>query len=361
MLLAHISDTHLGATQYGKEERENDFYNAFKEAIDIIIKEHVELVIHAGDIFDMPRPSGTAIVKLLDELKRLEEHNIRFVFVLGEHDISRLRATPVPSLYDKIKLATHLGNKDNNTIKVKDLTIVGYRKHRLNEISNLKDNLSRLKIEGKKILVLHQGLKEFHEYANELTHTDLPNDFDYYAMGHLHNKGEKLFNEFKGPVCYPGSTEITRFAEDENIEKGFYLVDLSNNTNTTWIKLDIRQHISVNYDETKMEEIIEEIKKAHKKPIVKVLLKDPSKREIVRRLEEYALHVIPQYVRKGYTLSTNKERSNIHDEMMKCAEKILGSRDKANFAINELLETLLTNEDDALEILWNAYKNKRFG
>ena len=51
MLISHISDLHLGYSQFGLEEREEDVYQAFHEAIDTSIKERVKLVILAGDYF----------------------------------------------------------------------------------------------------------------------------------------------------------------------------------------------------------------------------------------------------------------------------------------------------------------------
>ena len=73
MLFSHISDTHLGLQQYGLDEREQDVYNSFNQAIDISIKDHVDFVIFAGDIFHTPNPSGTAILqngKCTKETKR---------------------------------------------------------------------------------------------------------------------------------------------------------------------------------------------------------------------------------------------------------------------------------------------------
>ena len=61
MLFSHISDTHLGLVQYGSEERAQDVYDAFNQSIDISIKDHVDFVIFAGDIFHVPNPNGTAI------------------------------------------------------------------------------------------------------------------------------------------------------------------------------------------------------------------------------------------------------------------------------------------------------------
>ena len=63
MIFSHISDTHLGLQQYGLEEREQDIYDSFNQAIDISIKDKVDFVIFAGDIdYHFQRAPATAIV-----------------------------------------------------------------------------------------------------------------------------------------------------------------------------------------------------------------------------------------------------------------------------------------------------------
>ena len=99
MKFSHISDTHLGLVQYGIEEREQDIYDSFNQAIDISIKDKVNFVIFSGDIFHTPNPSGAAILQMANALKRLKQNEIESFFVLGEHDISRVRATPIPYVY----------------------------------------------------------------------------------------------------------------------------------------------------------------------------------------------------------------------------------------------------------------------
>ena len=57
MIFSHIADTHLGFVQYHSEEREDDVYSAFNQAIDISINDHVDFVILAGDIFTYQLPA----------------------------------------------------------------------------------------------------------------------------------------------------------------------------------------------------------------------------------------------------------------------------------------------------------------
>ena len=51
MLMSHISDLHLGYSQFSLEEREEDVYQVFHEAIDASIKERARLIILAAIYF----------------------------------------------------------------------------------------------------------------------------------------------------------------------------------------------------------------------------------------------------------------------------------------------------------------------
>ena len=355
MLIAHISDTHLGAIS-SIQERENDFYNSFKQAIDIIIKEHAKIVIHSGDIFDNPRPIGTALKVFLDCLKRLEEHGIRFLFILGEHDISRLRSFPTALIYNELNLAKHVNGK----VVIDDVAFVGFHKYRFHEINRLKERLASITIDAKKkVLMLHQGLKEFHEYAGELSHYDLPRDYDYYAFGHLHDHCYDRFDGFKGMVCYSGSTEVTSEEPISNdISKGFCFVDLSSQEpKPEFIKLDIRKHVVL--DLINNPNPIDMIK-SYDKPIVKVRLKEEQK-DILKTIEKYALYIIPELVDVNYVISKGSRSKSIEEEMFERAKDILADEDKARFAIKELLPLLNNDSKEALELLWDCYKRKRFG
>jgi DNA repair exonuclease SbcCD nuclease subunit len=70
LLVSHISDIHLGYAQFNLQEREEDLYEVFDEAIDKSISEHVKAVIFAGDIFHNPKPNGAAILRLARQLKK---------------------------------------------------------------------------------------------------------------------------------------------------------------------------------------------------------------------------------------------------------------------------------------------------
>jgi DNA repair exonuclease SbcCD nuclease subunit len=107
MLFSHISDTHLGLAQFGYEEREQDIYDSFNQAID-------------------PHPSGRAIIQMANALKRLKQNSIDSFFILGEHDMSRISATPIPYVYHNLEFSKYIGQ--GKPVYYKDILLVGFDK-----------------------------------------------------------------------------------------------------------------------------------------------------------------------------------------------------------------------------------------
>ena len=153
MLFSHISDTHLGLVQYNSEERENDIYDAFNQAIDISIKDHVNFVIFSGDLFHVPHPSGRAILQMANALKRLKQKEIDSFFILGEHDISRISSTPIPYVYHNLDVAKYIGH--GKPINYKNILLVGFDKIRKSEIPEFEEKFSEIDLAAKN----HSGHK----------------------------------------------------------------------------------------------------------------------------------------------------------------------------------------------------------
>lgn len=84
--ILHVSDTHLGKKQYNSSIRESDFARAFDVAIDISINESVDAVIHTGDLFDSRSPSTSAVSDAFNSIKRLDDRNIPFYGIVGNHE-----------------------------------------------------------------------------------------------------------------------------------------------------------------------------------------------------------------------------------------------------------------------------------
>ncbi len=359
MIFSHISDTHLGLVQYGSEERAQDVYDAFNESIDTSIKDHVDFVIFAGDIFHVPNPNGTAIVQMANGLKRLKQSNIDSFFILGEHDISRIRTTPIPYVYHNLEFSKYIGQ--GKPIEYKGVLLAGFDKIRKAEIPQYEEKFSEIdKIvqnhSGHKILVLHQGITEFNKFAGELQSTELPKNFTYYAMGHLHDKDIKQFNHLNGPIAYPGSIELTTSEGIKETKKGFFEVDISGEeAKPNWIELDTRPQFSFKTEYQELSKTIDEISQKigdfRKKPIVEVKIQgenietDHIQAQIAR-LNSLVLRCFWRISTKQTTdSSVFLDRPNIiDDEMFRLSVDALGSEQAASFAIKELLPVLASRE-----------------
>jgi len=359
MLFSHISDTHLGLQQYGLEEREQDIYDSFNQTIDISIKDHIDFVIFAGDIFHTPNPSGTAILQMANALKKLKENSIDSFFILGEHDISRMRATPVPYVYHNLQFSKYVGS--GKPVYHKDVMIAGFDKIRKNELQPFEEKFREIDIlakqhNGHKILVLHQGITEVNQFAAELNSSDLPKNFTYYAMGHLHDKSVKQFDQLGGPLAYPGSTEMTTSEGIKETEKGFFEVDISSkDAKPKWIKLDTRPQFSTKIEEdldTSISKILEKISTFDKKPVVEIkIIGNDIERDVV---QTKIFQIIPQTLHCSWKMLQSEDSSSvllnrparIDEELFKLAVNALKSEKLANFAVNDLLPLLSSNQLD---------------
>jgi exonuclease SbcD len=377
LLISHISDLHLGYAQFGLEEREEDVYQAFHEAIDASIKEGVRLVILAGDLFHNPRPCGKAIITLGNALKKLRDKQIPAAFVLGEHDISRLRDVPFAHIYSNLGLAKKL--RHDEPFIVDNCAVFGADKERHGNIDSLIEKMRHAEQvtkqhPGKKVLVLHQGLMEFNKFAGELNSTDLPPGFDYYALGHYHDHLEKRFDYLGGPLAYPGSIDLTPSEGIKEVEKGFILTDMSGEEPTTqWVRLSRRQQFSARIDyrdiASEVDRIIEKAKGfGSKKPVARIEVagSDIDSKVIaghLKRLNDSCLHYVWQPLEDRLATTVYDSRpADIDSELYRLSAEALGSDELARFAVGEILP-LAANRDakSVLEIVWQAYKGDKLG
>jgi DNA repair exonuclease SbcCD nuclease subunit len=269
MRFAHLSDSHLGTRQFGLMDRETDFYDVFAKNIDKIIEKDVDFVIHSGDLFDNNRPSTEALLAFQKALLRLNEEKIPIYAIAGNHD-SILRKGAMPPLVLFKDLGLKVLSQDNPVYTEGPVLICGIPYVASSQALALKDfyaQLSKLADKYlKSILVSHQGIdKWMHEDTHEIELSEMPKNFDYYAMGHIHNYIEEDFG--KGKLVYPGSMEIWRTSENNDnyreYGKGFVVVDLSYDTpEIERVKIDLpREFYNEIIDYNKFEERLPIIKK----------------------------------------------------------------------------------------------------
>ena len=229
MKFAHLADTHLGYRQFGLIEREKDFYEVFEKVIDKIIEEKVDFVIHSGDLFETARPSPIALLTFQKGLLKLKGAGIPMYAIAGNHDIVMRNDSIPPQVIFK-KLGLKVISPINTTYMHGDIFIAGLPFYPSSQVKNLKSKLADLSKKAakheKSILVLHQGIDKYFGQNYELEIGDLPDNFNYYALGHIHNYINDNFGN--GKLVYPGSSEIWKTNELKDYKengKGFVIVD----------------------------------------------------------------------------------------------------------------------------------------
>ncbi len=251
MIIAHLSDAHLGHRQYGLDERLEDYNRAFLNAIDEIIRLKEELdidaVVISGDLFDTQRPPPSIYITAIRGLTRLKEAGIRVFAIRGNHDASVISPIENPlSVLHQMGLLHYL---DNEYVDIGHVRIIGVGTVYADMQARLVSMINNMTKQGAiNIAVIHQyiegtpcnypmpNLDVFTIKRDPLAKLKI----DYFAVGHIH--------EFKARspginAVYPGSLEIWDAREFETYEysngtlrkikgldeKGFLLLDLGGN------------------------------------------------------------------------------------------------------------------------------------
>ena len=282
MKFAHLADTHLGYRQYGLFEREKDFYEVFEKVIDKIIEEDVDFVIHSGDLFETARPSPMALLTFQKGLLKLKGAGIPMYAIAGNHDVVMHKGSIPPQVIFK-KMGLKVISNINPTYMHEDIFIAGlpyfpasHGKAFRSKLAELSEKATR---HEKSILVLHQGIDKYFGYNYELEIGELPDNFNYYALGHIHKYVNDKFGN--GVLVYPGSGEIWKTSElPDYLEngKGFVVVDMDGpKPLVKRVKVDIpREFIKRTLDYSNLESgiaaIKETIKDFDKKPILNLTI-----------------------------------------------------------------------------------------
>ncbi|NVM56085.1 MAG: exonuclease SbcCD subunit D [Candidatus Helarchaeota archaeon] len=278
---AHISDTHLGYRQFNLEERENDFYEVFSEAVDKIIEKKVDFVVHSGDLFEHFKSPPRTLLNAIENLRKLKEENIPIYSIPGNHDIIMRRGAIPPQALLSYFGVTLLGGI-RNYIEHDGIFVGGirylskyYSAALLDQINELSDKAEAYE---KRILLLHEAVDRFLPFNFELQFDDLPRNFDYLAMGHIHKRIKAELG--RGILAYAGSTEVWRSDEVSSFEKlgkGINIIDLDKKPPTIQI-VDLetirpfyKVEISTEDFDEELEKILKKIEQSKKKEPIAII------------------------------------------------------------------------------------------
>ncbi len=226
VIIAHLSDLHLGFRAYGRvvrgaDMRERDVAAAFERAVQELIRLRPNVVVVAGDVFDRPDPPASAVVALARGLESMSTGlpGTRVLMVAGPRDTPRRSGDP-----GALAVLDTLSNVDAVTARTQRIEIdrlglnaclVPYRAL-VRSAPPVPGPDPRMRWN---LLVMHAEADRG-EAAGIMID---PEEWDYVALG-----GEHQRRELSQRVRYPGSLERVALDpwEEAGDEKGFLTANL---------------------------------------------------------------------------------------------------------------------------------------
>ncbi len=327
MKIVHFSDTHLGFSDLdivndkGINQREADFYKAFCDIVDNILKIKPDFIIHTGDLFHRSSPSNRAINVALSEFKRIERANIPLIIIAGNHSTPKTStSSPILKIFENLDNFYPIYSQKYEKVEFKE--IVFHALPHINDENLIDDQLKKIEKSidksRKNILLMHCSvgayylMHEFGEWVYPKDKEYLFEKFDYVALGHWHGFGR--VGKFKN-VYYSGSSERTS-SSDKRDDKGYVLVDIKDKLKVEHKIIPLRKSFEFSIDAQKFEDEISKLDLSGiKDALVEVTLKNltPLKSIDITAKEIEDIFKEALYVRVKREFIEIDTKNNLHD------------------------------------------------
>lgn len=337
----HLSDIHIGFETHGKlnpitgrNTRLEDVLHCLDSVFETAIRESVDLVLIAGDVFHRENPHPTEETEFAKRISKLvSQGRTQVVIVLGNHDypgsFGKAAAVEIfpalnlegvtiakrPDVYPVItkkgqvqiaclpwaRISTLLTKDEYKSLSSETLQVEIEKRL----IHIIRDLIKKIESSYPAVFLGHVALREATLSGTEMT-TFLTQDptiprgelinpvFTYVALGHVH-KFQNLNKGNKPPIVYSGSLERIDFSEEKE-KKGFVIGEIFRDEsgwecNYEFIETEARRFLTIEAAEKDIntsEEIINIIKKEDvRDAVVRVKLR-ASKTEQVdeKRIKE---------------------------------------------------------------------------
>ncbi|EAF7364672.1 exonuclease SbcCD subunit D [Listeria monocytogenes] len=235
----HMADLHLDSPFIGLSTLPQPLFSAIQESTfqsleritTVAIKEAVDFVLIAGDIYDSEDQSVRAQARFAKEMKRLEAANIPVFMIHGNHDFleKHKEKLALPSnvhvFSEQVEVMSH------KTATGVSVNIYGFS---YNERHIRSSRVGEYKIQGDAdfhLALLHgsevSSSEEHDVYAPFRVQEISKKGFDYWALGHIHKR--QLLAESPS-IYYPGNIQGRN--RKESGEKGASIITLSEASTT---------------------------------------------------------------------------------------------------------------------------------
>jgi len=236
----HTGDTHLGYRQYHRPERKRDYLDAFQQVVDDAVADDVDAVVHAGDLFHDRRPTLDDIMGTLSVLRTLDDADVPFLAVVGNHESKR--EGQWLDLFESLGLATRLGS---DPVEVGSTAFYGLDFVPRSQREDFEMDCGTHDCDHA-ALVTH-GLFEPFDFG-EWDPTEIFDaadvEFDALLLGDNHHPETVEVDDTW--VTYCGSTERTSAAE--RADRGYNLVTFDGDVDIRRRGLDTREFVFVDVE-----------------------------------------------------------------------------------------------------------------
>ncbi len=254
----HCSDLHIDSPFKGlasqvpslTERLRESTFRSFHNIVKLAVEEKVDAVLIAGDIFDGADRSLQAQLKFRRGLLELSEKGIPSFIVHGNHDPSNSWS----HMLDWPESTTIFpGNKVERIPVIREgetlawIYGISYPQREVNE--NLALKFKKDQEQGFAVGLLHANVGQHpgHDNYAPCSLQDLiSSDFDYWALGHIHEF--KILRENKPCIVYSGNTQARHLKETG--PKGCCLVTLNSSAsaNIRFVATDVVSYRSAKVD-----------------------------------------------------------------------------------------------------------------
>ena len=382
MKVAIIGDMHLGAFQ--ADERREDSFIQGREAIETALAEEADLILLAGDIFDVRVPTQDILAKAMGiflkaaegknkgvkvekvigksekEIPKTALNGVPIIAIHGNHDRRGKGLTNPVELLEKAGLLIHL-NVATIVLSVNEEKIAIHGMSYVPEkyAKEVLEKFNPAPVKGAtNIFMLHQSIGQY-LYSDEESPTlmleDLPRGFDLIVDGHIH--WSDLHNKDGLNFLLAGSTVSTQMRKIEAERPK--VIHILEKGNLKPLKLNSQRELfyeTLNFDEAepdllrkKVSEKLKSIpvKYPNKKPLVRIVLKGTIKHGFEGA--DLNLHKIEEEFRNKYILHIGRE---------KIFSKETGeTRD----VLEQLLKKQVSIEERGLQLLQKNLGETEFG
>ena len=228
----HCADLHLGSAFLGLGRDLPELagrlaeapFAAFARIVDLALREEVDFLVIAGDIFDRDNPSLSGRMRFREELLRLDAAKIPVFLSGGNHDPVPAAWPPAVSLPGNTRLFSadtveFFPVERNGEVIAR---VGGLSHSRLRQTDNLVERFAAPPGGPFTVGVLHANVGAqpgFQPYAPAAVADLAGRGVDYWALGHIHDRREVCREPL---AAYPGCTQGLHINEPG--EKGCLLV-----------------------------------------------------------------------------------------------------------------------------------------